>query len=148
LFSYSNLENNSIPNSVKYLSFYRNDHRYFNELVIPKDLKFILLGGCDKYSIRDIKNSKYILSYMYFYDKCTDLGKIIENDFYIKIIIDNITYKIHIHYLQEIIEEIERKNNIGNIIFKELTEKIFLPKRLEHFAKKYNLDLDEYIELI
>jgi hypothetical protein len=85
---------------------------------------------------------------MYFRDKCTDLGKVIENDFYIKIIIDNITYKIHIHYLQEIIEEIERKNNIGNIIFKELTEKIFLPKRLERFAKEYNLDLDEYIELI
>jgi hypothetical protein len=50
--------------------------------------------------------------------------------------------------LQQIIEEIERKNNIGNIIFKELTEKIFLPKRLERFAKEYNLDLDEYIELI
>ena len=145
-FSNRNLQNKSIPDSVKYLFFQNSSFRNLSEIYLPKDLKFILLGGLDKYSIKRIDNnsyiSRYIHSYMYFRDDCIDCESIIDNNFNIKILINDTLYKIHIYYLQEIIEKVER-NLFMSTVFKELTEKLYHPIRLEKYLEKYGIDMND-----
>ena len=139
-FSNTNLEKKSIPDSVKYLLFYSEYDTY--EIYFPKNLKFILLGGSDEYSLKNIDQTKYIGCYMYFHDRSTDLSSIIDNNFYIKIVIDDVKYKIHISHLEKIIEKVER-NLFMSTIFKELTEKLYHPSRLERYLEKYDIDIND-----
>jgi hypothetical protein len=108
-----------------------------NDTNIPKNLIDIVLNK--NYDFNKLNINKNILIFTTkFYDMCYTNN--LPNDFKIKF---TEKQKFDLHIRQNLV----KNKLIGNIILKELTEKVFHPNRLLNICNKYNIEFDKLLEI-
>ena len=153
------LKKDDIPNSVTHLTF----GKYFNQPltvgVIPNSVTHLTFGEYfnQPLTLGIIPNNiiEIILHKKYFNQNSINnndiiIGCIFDRHFGFKKIVFENKYEISLSEKESIDKYLEfhltKDKLIGNIILKELTEKVFHPDRLLKICMEYNIDLEELFE--
>lgn len=135
----------NIPNSIGFLIL----GRYYNQALdeLTKNMYFLLVD--DKYKYENLENSVFFVCYRTTIYEIFD--EIIPHhyiSFYINDYmynLDDYKFKILLNVLDKILSK--KSLFIGEIIFQELTEKIFNPRRLIRLCNEYNISITDIDEL-
>ncbi len=145
---------NTIPKTVLYFKIGLLYRHIIDDTMLPPNLIELCIEK--RFDTRFIKTDKNFL--IVKYDDVLSYSDACEIDFnsyhYTNQNVYNMEksddFQISSDYLKNIfnshIVKITRDKLIGNIIFKELTEKVFDPKRLVKICKKYDIEFAKYIE--
>ncbi len=137
------LRKGDIPDSVTHLTFGKNFNKPLNDDNLPSNLIEIILD--DIYSLRLLKTNKNIVIGIKL------IYKVINNIICNKIYNININKSISFpnkYFLNIFIEKHMTKDKfIGQIIFKELIEKILHYDRLKRISNEYNIDVADLLNI-
>ncbi len=149
------LKARDIPNSVTHLKF----GHYFNQPLkagdIPNSVTHLKFGIDFNQQLNNNNISNNIIELLFFHTFNKDLILFDKNILIAKytdfvVIYDELNINIR-HYiykkLLKICENLTKDKLKGNIIYKELIERVFHPKRLFNISKIYNIDIERLLTL-
>ena len=131
------LKEGDIPDSVTHLTFDKDFNQELNDKNIPKNLIEIILLN-KNYDFNKLKINKNIIVFL------------LNDDYYLYWNTNNnikIKYRKKSDLTMYIEQNLIKDKLIGNIILKELTEKVFAPNRLLNICNTYNVDFDKLLEI-